>query len=165
MITLAPWNEQWQHFTSEIREQSWGDLTQHTQQRWQVLLGRLSVEAWDRYLGVREYERSPDRADARNGFCAQDFVTCLDTLRVRVVRTRQRVLWRKLRMTNVIERCFVEGRRRTRQMVCFVTVQSMSGLFSSSSIGLTRNGTSAPSPIYTSSMTIPLESRVAVITL
>jgi len=98
MTTLAPWYEQRQHFTSEIREQFWGDLTQHTQQSWQDLLGRLSVEAWDRYLGVREYERSPDRADARNGFCAQDFVTCLDTMRVRVVRTRQRVLWRKLRI-------------------------------------------------------------------
>jgi len=94
MTTLAPWNEQWQHFTSEIREQFWGDLTQHTQQSWQDLMGRLSVEARDRYLGVREYERSPDRADARNGFCDQDFVTCLGTLRVRVARARQRVLWR-----------------------------------------------------------------------
>jgi hypothetical protein len=32
------------------------------------LLARLSLEARDRYLGVREYERSPARADARNGF-------------------------------------------------------------------------------------------------
>jgi transposase-like protein len=31
-----------------------------------------------------------------------------------------RHLWRKLRTTNVIERCFVEVRRRTRPMVCFV---------------------------------------------
>jgi len=29
-------------------------------------------------------------------------------------------LWRKLRTTNVIELCFVEVRRRTRPMVCFV---------------------------------------------
>jgi putative transposase len=34
-------------------------------------------------------------------------------------------LWRKLRTTNIIERCFVEVRRRTRPMVCFVNVQSM----------------------------------------
>jgi putative transposase len=34
-------------------------------------------------------------------------------------------LWRKLRTTNVIERCFVEVRRRTRPMVCFVNVESM----------------------------------------
>jgi putative transposase len=36
-----------------------------------------------------------------------------------------RPLWRKLRTTNVIERCFVEVRRRTRPMVCFVNVQSV----------------------------------------
>ncbi|MGA8069039.1 MAG: transposase, partial [Terriglobales bacterium] len=29
-------------------------------------------------------------------------------------------LWQKLRTTNIIERCFVEVRRRTRPMVCFV---------------------------------------------
>jgi len=90
MTTLAPWTEQWQHFTSEVREQFWGDLAQHTRQSWQDLLGRLSVEARDRYLGVREYERSPDRTDARNGFYNRDFVTRLGTLRVRVARTRQR---------------------------------------------------------------------------
>jgi transposase-like protein len=34
-------------------------------------------------------------------------------------------LWQKLRTTNVIERCFIEVRRRTRPMVCFVNVQSV----------------------------------------
>jgi putative transposase len=34
-------------------------------------------------------------------------------------------LWKKLRTTNVIERCFVEVRRRTRPMVCFVNVESV----------------------------------------
>jgi len=34
-------------------------------------------------------------------------------------------LWRKLRTTNVIERWFVEVRRRTRPMVCFVNVASV----------------------------------------
>jgi len=34
-------------------------------------------------------------------------------------------LWRKVRTTNIIERCFVEVRRRTRPMVCFVNVQSV----------------------------------------
>jgi putative transposase len=34
-------------------------------------------------------------------------------------------LWKKLRTTNIIERCFVEVRRRTRPMVCFVNVQSV----------------------------------------
>ena len=36
-----------------------------------------------------------------------------------------RHLWRKLRTTNVIERCFVEVRRRTRPMVCFLNVESV----------------------------------------
>ena len=54
------------------------------------LAGRLSVEARDRYLGVRAYERSPACSDARNGFYERDFVTRLETVRVRVARTRQR---------------------------------------------------------------------------
>ena len=36
-----------------------------------------------------------------------------------------RHLWRKLRTTNIIERCFVQVRRRTRPMVCFVNVRSV----------------------------------------
>jgi putative transposase len=36
-----------------------------------------------------------------------------------------RHLWRKLRTTNAIERCFVEVRRRTRPMVVFVNVESV----------------------------------------
>lgn len=90
MKTLAPWTEQWQHFAREIREQFWGDLAQRTRQSWEDWLSRLSVEARDRYLGVREYERSPERTDARNGFYERDFVTRLGTLRIRVARTRQR---------------------------------------------------------------------------
>jgi putative transposase len=34
-------------------------------------------------------------------------------------------LWKKVRTTNIIERCFVEVRRRTRPMVCFVNVGSV----------------------------------------
>jgi putative transposase len=90
MTTLAPWTEQWQHFRTGIREEFWGDLVQHTRQSWEDFLGRLSIEARDRYLGVREYERSPERTDARNGFYERDFVTRVGTLRVRVARTRQR---------------------------------------------------------------------------
>ena len=36
-----------------------------------------------------------------------------------------KLLWRKLRATNIIERCFVEVRRRTRPIVCFLNVQSV----------------------------------------
>ncbi len=87
MTTLAPWTEQWQHFTADIREQCWGDLTRHMRQSWQDFLSRLSLEARDRYRGVREYERSPARTDARNGFYERDFVTRLGTLQVCVART------------------------------------------------------------------------------
>jgi putative transposase len=36
-----------------------------------------------------------------------------------------RQLWQKLRTTNIIERLFVEVRRRNRPMVCFVNVESV----------------------------------------
>jgi putative transposase len=36
-----------------------------------------------------------------------------------------RHLWRKLRTTYAIERCFVEVRRRTRPMVVFINVASV----------------------------------------
>jgi len=36
-----------------------------------------------------------------------------------------RHVWRTLRTTNVNKRCFVEVRRRTRPMVCFVNVASV----------------------------------------
>jgi putative transposase len=39
-------------------------------------------------------------------------------------------LWRKLRTTNVIERRFVEVRRRTRPMVCLVNVESVDRIIS-----------------------------------
>ncbi|MEO8045926.1 MAG: transposase [Nitrospirota bacterium] len=50
----------------------------------------MSLEARDRYLGVQKYERSPVRADARNGVYERDIVTRLGTVRVPVARTRQR---------------------------------------------------------------------------
>jgi len=57
-----------------------------------------------------------------------------------------RHLWRKLRTTNVIERCFVEVRRRTRPMVCFVNVESVDRIIYSFSRDSTWNGKPAPSP-------------------
>ena len=56
-------------------------------------------------------------------------------------------LWRKLRITNVIERCFVEVRRRTRPMVCFVNVASVNRIIYASSTASMRigNGKTAPS--------------------
>jgi hypothetical protein len=51
MTTRAPWTKQWQPVTADIREQFWGDLTRYTRQSWQDFLGRLSLEARDRYRG------------------------------------------------------------------------------------------------------------------
>ena len=51
-----------------------------------------------------------------------------------------RHLWRKLRTTNVIERCFVEVRRRTRPMVCFVNVESVDRIITPSSRDSIWNG-------------------------
>jgi transposase-like protein len=73
-------------------------------------------------------------------------------------------LWRKLRTTNIIERCFVEVRRRTRPMVCFVNVQSVDRIiysifqrFNLEWKNRTLRG------IYTSSLTSPSSSsRLAI---
>jgi transposase-like protein len=48
-------------------------------------------------------------------------------------------LWWKLRTTNVIERCFVEVRRRTRPMVCFVNVASVDRIICAIFNGLNEN--------------------------
>src|SRR5262249_40782018 len=90
MTTLTLWTEQWQHFHNEVREQWWGDLTRPPRQSGEAFLGRLSMEARDGALGVGEYERSPARTDAWNGFYERDVVPRLGPLRVRVARTRQR---------------------------------------------------------------------------
>jgi len=45
----------------------------------------------------------------------------------------------------VIERCFVEVRRRTRPMVCFVNVKSVDRIIYSIFQRFTRNGKPAPS--------------------
>ena len=91
MRTLAPWTEQFQHFTNEVRDEFWGDLYRHTREMWQQGLERLSVEARDRALGVAAYERSAARQDSRNGFYERDLITLFGTLRVRIARTRRQV--------------------------------------------------------------------------
>ena len=67
-----------------------------------------------------------------------------------------RHLWRKLRTTNVIERCFVEVRRRTRPMVCFVNVGSVDRIIYSIFQRI-QPGVENPHPlrIYTSGLTSP----------
>jgi len=71
-----------------------------------------------------------------------------------------RHLWRKLRTTNVIERCFVEVRRRTRPMVCFVNGQSVDRIIYSSSSASTWNGKPAPSSCLHNPLDITLSVAI-----
>ena len=72
-----------------------------------------------------------------------------------------RHLWRKLRTTNVIEHCFVEVRRRTRPMVCFVNVESVDRIIYSifQRFNLEMENPH-PQPIYTCSLTSPRTFRL-----
>lgn len=80
--------------------------------------------------------RAPSLAEARQAF--RNFQRAWQAAYPRVVRSLEndlpellnfyqfpRHLWRKLRTTNSIERCFVEVRRRTRPMVVFTNVESV----------------------------------------
>jgi transposase-like protein len=66
-------------------------------------------------------------------------------------------LRRKLRTTtNIIGRCFVEVRRRTRPMVCFVNVQSVDRIIYSIFQRFNLEWKKPhPPPFYTSSLTTP----------
>jgi len=67
-----------------------------------------------------------------------------------------RHLWRSLRTTNIIERCFVEVRRRTRPMVCFVNVQSVDRIVFSIFNRFNEQCAKPPLPgFYTTSLTSP----------
>ena len=64
-------------------------------------------------------------------------------------------LWRKLRTTNAIERCFVKVRRRTRPMVVFTTSRAWTESSMRFSAALMRTGKPTPSNYYTRSLTPP----------
>ncbi|HEV8491800.1 MAG TPA: hypothetical protein VGR76_05990 [Candidatus Angelobacter sp.] len=66
-------------------------------------------------------------------------------------------LWRTLRNTNIIERCFVEVRRQTRPMVGFGPDQ----LFHLPSDS-TSTGKIAPEAFYTSGLTLPKNEAIAL---
>ena len=138
-----------------MREQFWGDLAQHTRQNWQDLLGLLFVKARDRYL----------RCGSLNGGRIGPMPgTCLGTLRVRVARTRQWALWRKLRPTNAIERCFVEVRGRTRSMRCCVNVQRVERIMFSI-FNRFKSDASAPFANLHKCVTSPLEIGVDLLAI
>ena len=65
--------------------------------------------------------------------------------------------WKKLRTPNGIEPCFVEVRRRTQQMVCFVNLQSVDRILYSIFNHFDPPTLDKPHPpaCYTSSLTSP----------
>jgi putative transposase len=80
--------------------------------------------------------QAPSLADARQAF--RNFQRQWQSAYPKVVKSLEKdlpellnfyafpkQLWKKLRTTNIIERCFVEVRRRTRPMVVFTNVQSV----------------------------------------
>ena len=139
MGKVTPITEQFQHFVQDLKESFWGDLYGKAQAARQRLWEEESRRQRDRYLCREAYQRRAEGSgEHRNGYYERDFVTRFATLRLRMVRQLERDLpellsffqfprhlWRKLRTTIVIERCFVEVRRRTRPMVCFANVQSV----------------------------------------
>ena len=72
-----------------------------------------------------------------------------------------RHLWRKLRPTSGIERCFGEVRRSTRPMVVFTNVESVDRIISA--IFSLQRGLEKPHPLtgYTSNLTSRLRSSLA----
>ncbi len=98
--------------------------------------------------GVRRRDRAAIKADAKAIYQADSMSEALAAFRAFAQRWRRyypgivkrlqddspellafynepKTVWRKVRTTNIIERCFVEVRRRTRPMVCFVNVKSV----------------------------------------
>ena len=77
-----------------------------------------------------------------------------------------RPLWRKLHTTNVIERLFVEVRRRTRPMVCFVNVKSVDRIIYSifHRFNLEWENRTLQS-FYTSCLTAPLQLSILLLSV
>jgi transposase-like protein len=104
-------NTRFQAFVQDLQESFWGDFQGRTREVLKQPLERDAEQQMAEYLGLKWHERArpEERVDYRNGFYERDYVTSLGVLRT----------------TNVMERCFVEVRRRTRPMVVFTNVASV----------------------------------------
>lgn len=71
-----------------------------------------------------------------------------------------RHLWRKLHTTNIIEHCFVEVRRRTRPVVCFVNVQSVERIIYSIFQRFNLDGKPAPSEFLHKHLDVTKKNQV-----
>jgi len=108
------WVHKMRNILEKVRQRDYDEVKRGAQAIYQADNRRLAVTAfgdfrqrWQRQYGpmVRRLERDLPELLSFFGL--------------------PRHLWKKLRTTNIIERCFVEVRRRTRPMVCFVNVKSV----------------------------------------
>ena len=69
--------------------------------------------------------------------------------------------WKRLRTTHVIERCFVEVRRRTRPMVCFMNVKSVDRIVFSIFHRFNLDGSSTSSQLLHKQLDITLPRQIS----
>lgn len=85
-------NEEIQHYFSELRDQFWGDVNQHTKNGLKKFLEDWSERERDQFVGLRRYERyvagEQQRPEYRNGYYERDWVTRFGTVRLRIARSR-----------------------------------------------------------------------------
>src|SRR3989304_2553412 len=130
MRNVAPLTEQFQHFLADLKETFWGDVYGKAKGVVQGFLEEESARLRDQYVRCEPRKQPPTRRGPRWRFHGQrlypGMVRRLEKDLPELLPFFQfpRHRWRKRRTTNVIERCFVEVRRRTRPMVCFVNVES-----------------------------------------
>ena len=122
MAKGTPRTEQFQHFVSNIRESFWGDVYGTTRLAWKKLWEADSARQRDRQARVA-FRQFQLRWQREYPSLVRKFAKDLPNLLSFFSFSPH--LWNQLRTTNIIERCFVEVRRRTRPMVCFVNVHSV----------------------------------------
>jgi transposase-like protein len=138
MAKIIPITEHYQHFLAEMKESFWGDVYGETKRLWKE---RLEEK-------VKKADFDAVKQDAQAIYLAENRARAEAAFRAFRARWRGKYgpmvrqlerdlpellsvfafpahLHKKLRTTNVIERCFVEVRRRTRPMVCFANVASV----------------------------------------
>src|SRR6266436_10337577 len=85
-------NEEIQHYFSELRDQFWGDVNQHTKNGLKKFLEDWSERERDKFVGLRQYQRyvagEAQRPEYRNGYYERDWVTRFGTVRLRIARSR-----------------------------------------------------------------------------
>ena len=108
------WVHKMRNILEKVRKRDYDAVKQQAQAIYQAANRKAAEQAFRRFAANWRKQYSP-------------MVQCLerDLPELLAFFKFPRHLWKKLRTTNVIERVFVEVRRRTRPMVCFVNVASV----------------------------------------